>query len=245
MRTSGKAKILVIDIGGTNVKVFGPEKQDFTKIPSGNEMTAQRMVREVRSSARAKKYSLVSIGYPGPVVHGRPVGEPHNLGRGWVGFDFKKAFGRPVRVINDAALQALGSYEGGRMLFLGLGTGLGSALVVDGVVEPMELAHLPYKKGRTYEDYVGIRGLKRLGKKKWRRHVSRVTAQLKAAVQADYVVLGGGNARLLKELPDGARRGENANAFRGGCRLWQTTAKISDNGRSSGNAPKSRETGGK
>jgi polyphosphate glucokinase len=154
------------------------------------------------------------------VLHGHIVSEPHNLGHGWVKFNFKKAFGRPVKIINDAAMQALGSYEGRRMLFLGLGTGLGSAMIVDGVLEPMELAHLPYKKGRTYEDYVGLAGLKRLGKKKWRRHVNDVVGQLKAALEADYVVLGGGNARLLKKLPPGSELGDNANAFRGGIRLW-------------------------
>jgi len=176
----------------------------------------------VRTATAGWKFEAVSIGYPGAVVHGHPVAEPHNLGRGWVGFDFRKAFGRPVKVINDAAMQALGSYRGGRMLFLGLGTGLGSALIVDGVLEPMELAHLPYKNGRTYEDYVGLAGLKRLGKKKWRRHVADVVAQLEKALQADYVVLGGGNAKLLNRLPTGTRLGDNANAFIGGFRLWQT-----------------------
>src|SRR5262249_18628947 len=166
-------------------------------------------------------YEAVSIGYPGPVVHGRILSEPHNLGQGWVGFDFKKAFRRPVRIINDAAMQALGSYRGGRMLFLGLGTGRGSALIVDGVLEPMELAHLPYRKGRTYEDYVGLAGLRRLGKAKWRHHVAKVVQQLKAALEVDYVVVGGGNAKLLKKLPRGAQLGSNAHAFRGGYRLWQ------------------------
>jgi len=184
-------------------------------------MSAAKMARDVKQATAGWAYSAVSIGYPGPVIHNRPVSEPHNLGRGWVGFDFRKAFGHPVRIINDAAMQALGSYEGGRMLFLGLGTGLGSAMIVDGILEPMELAHLPYEKGRTYEDYVGIRGLKRLGKKKWRRHVMDVVKQLKAALEADYVVLGGGNAKLLKKLPPGAKPGDNNNAFRGGFRLWK------------------------
>ncbi len=183
------------------------------------------MAAAVRRAVAGWQYDAVSIGYPGPVLHGRPVTEPHNLGPGWVGFDFRKAFGRPVRVINDAAMQALGSYEGGRMLFLGLGTGLGSALIVDGVLEPMELAHLPYKKGRTYEDYVGRAGLLRLGKKKWRSAVADVVKKLKAALQADYVVLGGGNAKLLKTAPAGAKLGDNSNAFRGGCRLWKTVAR--------------------
>jgi polyphosphate glucokinase len=211
--------ILVIDVGGTNVKLLATGRKEPLKIPSGPTMTARRMVQQVRKATAGWKYTAVSIGYPGPVLHGNPVHEPHNLGHGWVGFDFKKAFGCPVRMINDAAMQALGGYEGGRMLFLGLGTGLGSALIVDGVLEPMELAHLPYKKA-TYEDYVGLAGLKRFGKKKWRRHVADVVAQLKSALQADYIVLGGGNAKLIKKPPPTARLGDNADAFRGGYRLW-------------------------
>ena len=213
-------KILVVDVGGTHIKVRATGQKRRMELPSGSKLTAKAMVAAVRKGIVAWQYDAVTIGYPGAVLHGHIVGEPHNLGRGWVGFDFKKAFGRPVRVINDAAMQALGSYEGKRMLFLGLGTGLGSAMIVDGVLQPMELAHLPYKKDRTYEDYVGLAGLKRLGKKKWRRHVADVVKQLKTALEADYVVLGGGNARLLKKLPPGARVGDNANAFRGGYRLW-------------------------
>jgi len=215
-------KVLAIDIGGTHVKVLATGRKKHVQIDSGPTLTPKKMVAAVRAATVGWKFDGVSIGYPGPVVHGHPVAEPHNLGRGWVGFDFRKAFGRPVKVINDAAMQALGSYRGGRMLFLGLGTGLGSALIVDGVLEPMELAHLPYKKGCTYEDYVGLAGLKRLGKKKWRRSVADVVAQLEEALQADYVILGGGNSRLLKRLPRGARLGDNANAFIGGFRLWQT-----------------------
>jgi polyphosphate glucokinase len=187
-------------------------------------MSARQMVRAVRQATADWQYSVVSIGYPGPVLHGKPVTEPRNLGDGWVGFNFKKAFGCPVRVINDAAMQALGSYKGGRMLFLGLGTGLGSALIVDGVLEPMELAHLPYKKGRTYEQYVGKAGLKRFGKKKWRRHVADVITRLKATLEADDVVIGGGNAKSLRALPKGVRLGSNANAFIGGYRLWKQHA---------------------
>jgi hypothetical protein len=183
-------------------------------------MTPAKMVSAVRAATVGWKYDAVSIGYPGAVVHGRPIIEPRHLGSGWLGFDFTKAFGRPVKIVNDAAMQALGSYHGGRMLFLGLGTGLGSALIVDNVLEPMELAHLPFKKGRSYEDYVGLAGLERLGKKKWRRQVNEVVQQLQSAVQADYVVLGGGNARLLKKLPSGVRLGDNSNAFQGGYRLW-------------------------
>jgi polyphosphate glucokinase len=214
-------KVLVIDVGGTHVKLLATGRKLRTEIPSGPAMTPAKMVKAVREIAKTWEYNAVSIGYPGPVVHNQALTEPHNLGRGWVGFNFQKAFRRPVRFINDAAMQALGSYEGRRMLFLGLGTGLGSAMIVDGILEPMELAHLPYKKGRTYEDYVGLRGLKRLGKKKWRRHVTDVVKQLKAALEADYVVLGGGNARLLKKLPPGAKLGDNNNAFRGGFRLWK------------------------
>ena len=211
--------VLVIDVGGTHVKVLATGKKQPVKIPSGPKMTPREMVKAVKEAAADWKYSVVSMGYPGPVVHGKPFHEPYNLGHGWVGFDFKKAFGCPVKVINDAAMQALGSYEGGRMLFLGLGTGLGSAMIVDGVLEPMELAHLPYKKA-TYEDYLGLEGLRRRGRKKWRKHVFDVVRTLRDALQADYVVLGGGNARLLKSLPPNSRLGDNRNAFRGGFRLW-------------------------
>ncbi|MFI5375268.1 MAG: ROK family protein [Candidatus Rokuibacteriota bacterium] len=212
-------KILVVDVGGSHVKVLASGQREPRKFASGPTMTPRQMVAGVEKLTRRWKYDVVSIGYPGLVVHGRPVAEPHNLGRGWVRFDYRAAFGRPVRIINDAAMQALGSYEGGKMLFLGLGTGLGSALVVDGVVEPMELGHLPYKKG-TYEDYVGQRGLDKRGKKKWRRHVADVVAGFVAALEPDDVVLGGGNVRKLKELPPGCRAGDNANAFVGGFRLW-------------------------
>ena len=211
--------ILVIDVGGTHVKVEASGQRSKREFPSGPNMTARQMVRKVKDLAKGWTFRAVSIGYPGPVVHGRPLREPYNLGGGWVGFDFAKAFGRPVKIINDAAMQALGSYEGGRMLFLGLGTGLGSAMIVDGVVEPMELAHLPYKK-RTYEDYLGLRALKRMGKKKWARHVGEVVGELREALQADYVVLGGGNVKRLKSLPPKTRRGDNRNAFLGGIRLW-------------------------
>ena len=214
-------KILVIDVGGTHVKVLATGHKRRVQFPSGPRMTPAKMIAAVRAATAGWNYDAVSIGYPGPVVHGRPIGEPHNLGHGWVGFYFKKAWGRrPVKIINDAAMQALGSYQGGRMLFLGLGTGLGSALIVDRVLEPMELAHLPYKKGRTFEDYVGLAGLERRGRKKWRRQVAEVVRELRHAVQADEVVLGGGNARLLNRLPPHTRRGDNDNAFRGGYRLW-------------------------
>jgi predicted NBD/HSP70 family sugar kinase len=213
-------RILVLDVGGTHVKLQATGHKRRVQFPSGPGMTPAKMIAAVRAATVGWKFDAVSIGFPGPVVHGRPIMKPPHLGTGWVGFDYRKAFGRPVKMVNDAAMQALGSYQGGRMLFLGLGTGLGSALIVDHVLEPMELAHLPFKKGRTYEDYVGLAGLKRLGKKKWRHQVNEVVRQLRSAVQADYVVLGGGNARLLKRLPPGTRRGNNANAFRGGHRLW-------------------------
>jgi len=216
--------ILVVDVGGTNIKIFATGRKEPIKIPSGPKMTAKKMVQEVLASTMDWKYAAVSIGYPGPVVHGRPLCNPHNLGGGWVGFDFGKAFGHPIKLVNDAAMQALGIYRGGRMLFLGLGTGLGSAMIVDGILEPMEVAHLPYKKGRTYEDYLGIRGLKRMGKKKWRRFVAEISEQLRSALEADYVVLGGGNAKLLKELPPGCRLGNNLSAFTGGFRLWDERA---------------------
>jgi polyphosphate glucokinase len=216
-------RILVVDVGGTHVKLLATGHRTPIKIPSGPTLTAKKMVRLVKQATAGWKFAAIAIGYPGPVLHGKPVSEPTNLGRGWVGFDFRKAFGRPVKLINDAAMQALGSYTGGRMLFLGLGTGLGSALIVDGVLEPLELAHLPYKKGRTYEDYIGAAALKHSGKKKWRRDVRKVITLLKGALQADSVVVGGGNARLLRRLPARVRRGANKNAFLGGYRLWART----------------------
>jgi polyphosphate glucokinase len=216
-------KILVIDVGGTHIKLLATGHKTPVEIVSGPKMTAAKMVQAVKKATSDWEYSAVSIGYPGPVLHGKVVSDPHNLGCGWVKFDFKKALGHPVRIVNDAAMQAIGSYRGGRMLFLGLGTGLGSVLIVDGVLEPMELAHLPYKKGRTYEENVGLKGLERLGKKKWREAVADVVARLKAALEAEYVVLGGGNAKRLKKLPAGSELGKNANAFRGGFRLWKET----------------------
>ncbi len=213
-------RVLAIDVGGSHVKmrVFG--RRELRQFESGPEMTPRRMVSRVHEMTGDWTYDAVSIGYPGVVLHGKVVVDPYNLGPGWVGFDFHKAFGRPTRIMNDAAMQAVGSYEGGRMLFLGLGTGLGSAMIVDGVVAPMELAHLPYKKGRTFEDFVGERGLKRLGGKKWRRTVNEVVIQLSTLLEADYVVIGGGNARKLKRLPKNARLGSNDFAFLGGFRIW-------------------------
>jgi polyphosphate glucokinase len=211
--------VLVIDIGGSHVKMIATGRTKPVKFVSEPDLTPYKMVAEVSKLTAAWKYEVASIGYPGPVLRGRVLAEPHNLGRGWVGFDFDAAFRCPVKLMNDAALQALGSYRGGKMLFLGLGTGLGSAMIVDGVVEPMELGHLTYKK-KTYEDYVGLRGLEKDGKVKWRRHVGDVVARLMAALEPEDVVLGGGNAKRLKELPPGCRQGNNADAFLGGFRLW-------------------------
>jgi polyphosphate glucokinase len=216
-------KVLVVDIGGTHVKILASGQETRREFVSGPTMTAEQMATGVQKAAEGWEYEVLSIGYPGPLFRGKPVAEPHNLAKGWVGFDFDAAFGKPLKIVNDAAMQALGSYEGGRMLFLGLGTGLGSAMVIDGILEPMELAHLPYRKA-TYEDYVGIRGLERLGKKKWRQHVAAVVEQLAAALEADYVVLGGGNSKKLKELPPKCRLGDNDNAFVGGFRLWDPKA---------------------
>jgi predicted NBD/HSP70 family sugar kinase len=212
--------ILVVDIGGTGVKILATGQSERRRFPSGPTLTPQQMVTGVKDLAGDWKYDVVSIGYPGLVLRGQIAAEPHNLASGWVGFDFQAAFGCPVKVINDAAMQALGSYQGGLMLFLGLGTGLGSALVAEGAVWPMELAHLAYKKG-TLEDYVGLRGLKRLGKKKWNRHVAFVVSRMIAALHPDDVVLGGGNEKKIKTLPPGCRAGDNKNAFRGGFRMWE------------------------
>jgi predicted NBD/HSP70 family sugar kinase len=215
------SKILVIDVGGTHVKLLITGMKHSIEIVSGPRLTAKAMVRKVKTALKGRTYDVVSIGYPGPVVHGRPLREPHNLGAGWVGFNFRKALGLPVRIINDAAMQALGSYKGGRMLFLGLGTGLGSAMIVDGELQPMELAHLPYKNGKTYEDYLGLRGLERLGRKKWQEQVCKIANELCEALGAEYVVLGGGNAKKLKQLPANATLGNNDNAFLGGFRMWR------------------------
>jgi polyphosphate glucokinase len=219
-RSPANLRVLVLDVGGTHVKVSFSGERTERKIPSGPDMTPRRMVRKVLACVAGKRYDVIAMGYPGLVIHGRIVHEPHNLGPGWVGFDFPHALGRPVRIVNDAAMQALGGYRGGRMLFLGLGTGLGTAMIVDGRLEPMELAHLPYKKDRTYEDYVGEAGLERLGRKKWEKEVHQVVAILSGALEPDYVLLGGGNARKLRKLPPHALLGDNRDAIVGGARLW-------------------------
>jgi polyphosphate glucokinase len=218
-KESGGVKVLVVDIGGTHVKILATGQTEARKFASGPGLTPGRMVAGVKKLAADWPYRAVSIGYPGPVLNGRPVAEPHNLAGGWVRYDYRAAFGTSVKLVNDAAMQALGGYRGGRMLFLGLGTGLGTALIVDGVVQPMELAHLHYRKG-SFEDYVGRRGLEKYGKKKWRKYVFDVVEELAAALEPDDVVIGGGNVKKLKELPPKCREGDNADAFAGGFRLW-------------------------
>jgi len=215
--------VLVIDVGGTHVKVLASGVEEPRRIDSGPTLHAEVMTKAVIPLVADWTWDAVSIGIPAPVHGGRVVAEPVNLGSGWVGYDFAAAFGKPVRVVNDAAMQALGSYESGKMLFLGLGTGLGSALVADGYVQPMELGHLPFRK-KTFEDYVGERALEKRGKKRWRADVLDAVRALSAALEPDYVVLGGGNAKLLNELPDGVVLGDNANAFKGGFRLWDDAA---------------------
>jgi polyphosphate glucokinase len=228
-RTKGRRakpprKILAIDIGGTHVKLMLSPHSEERKFKSGPDLTPGEMVAKIKTLTKDWKYDVISMGYPGLAGHNRPVAEPHNLGSGWIGFDFEQAFNHPVKLINDAAMQALGSYTGGRMLFVGLGTGLGSAMIVDGILEPMELGHLPYKKGKTYEDYLGVHGLERAGKHKWRKRVADAVEHLRCALEPDYVVLGGGDAKFLKSLPAGARLGDNENAFAGGFRLWAPPA---------------------
>jgi polyphosphate glucokinase len=213
-------RALVVDVGGTHVKMLAAGQKAPREFPSGPTLTAEQMVDGVRTVGVEWAYDAVSIGYPGPVLHGRPVAEPPHLGPGWVGFDYRAAFARPVKVVNDAAMQALGSYRGGKLLFLGLGTGLGSTMIVDGIVEPMELGHLPYRDG-TFEQYVGLRGLQAHGFAQWRRDVEDVVARLIAALEPEDVVLGGGNVHQLEALPPGCRAGDNANAFVGGELLWK------------------------
>ena len=215
-----RLSVLVIDVGGTKIKVGGTGRKALIRIPSGPHFTAEQMATEVKEAIGDWAYDVVSIGFPGPVTNDEIHEEPVNLGKGWAGFDFAKAFGKPVRITNDAAMQALGSYVSGKMLFLGLGTGLGSALVIDGIVAQLELAHLPYRKGGSYEDYVGLRGLRRFGKKSWRKHVARIVTMLKRAMQVEQVVLGGGQAKLLKKVPEGATMGNNTHAIEGGIRMW-------------------------
>ena len=218
--------VLSIDIGGSHVKILTSAGGAERRADSGPGLTPQQMAETVRKLAEGLSYDVISMGYPGPVTHNRPLADPANLGKGWAGYDFAAQFGKPVKVVNDALMQAIGSYEGGRMLFLGLGTGLGAAMIVDNVAQPMEVAHLPYKNGKSFEDYVGGRGLEKRGKKKWRKHVFDVVDRLRAAMQPDYVVIGGGNVDKLDELPADSRRGDNTRAFEGGFRLWRDKALI-------------------
>jgi polyphosphate glucokinase len=211
--------VIVVDVGGSHVKLLATAETERRRFESGPTMTPQEMVDGVREAATGWEWERVSVGVPAPVLGGRVASDPVNLGKGWAGFDYAAAFGKPTKVVNDAAMQALGSYEGGKMLFLGLGTGLGTAFVADGVVEPVELGHLPFKKA-TYEDYVGERGLERLGKKRWQKAVAETVEQLTAALAPDEIVIGGGNAKKLDELPPRSRLGSNENAFAGGFRLW-------------------------
>jgi len=214
--------VLAVDIGGTHIKFRTQRKSAPVKVKSGPAMTPAGMMKAITENTEGWKFDCVSLGYPGPVVHDKPLLEPHNLGKGWVKFKFDEAFdGKPVRMVNDAVMQALGSYQGGRMLFLGLGTGLGSAMVVEGVAQPMELAHLPWKNGRTYEEYLGAVALKKHGRKKWLKNLRTVMDELQEAMECEYIVLGGGNAKLVPELPKHVLRGENDNAFKGAFLLWK------------------------
>jgi polyphosphate glucokinase len=223
-KRASRQTVLAIDIGGSRVKVMTNRDRTRRAIASGPDLSAKAMVTKVKALTKDWSYDVISIGYPGPVINNRPLSEPHNLGLGWAGFNFEKVFGRPTRVVNDALMQAIGSYQGGRMLFLGLGTGLGSAMIVDGILEPMELAHLPYRGGKTFEQCVGAAALKRVGRKKWQRVVDDVLKRLLAALEPDYVMLGGGNADKIDKLPRKVRLGANTNAFEGGFRLWKKGA---------------------
>ncbi|AZO04041.1 MULTISPECIES: ROK family protein [unclassified Mesorhizobium] len=218
--------VLSIDVGGSHVKILTSAGGEMRRVPSGPSLTPDQVVASVGKLAEGLTYDLISMGFPGPVTDNKPSLDPFNLGKGWNGYDFTAAFGKPVKLVNDALMQAIGSYDGGRMLFLGLGTGLGAAMIIRNVGQPMELAHLPYKKGATFEDYVGERGLVKHGKKKWRKYVFDVVGRLRAALQPDYVVIGGGNVDKLDELPEKSRRGDNTRAFEGGFRLWRDKALI-------------------
>ncbi|MDX8462030.1 ROK family protein [Mesorhizobium humile] len=218
--------VLAIDVGGSHVKILTSAGGEMRRTPSGPSLTPDQVVASVKKLAEGLDYDVISMGYPGPVRDNKPSLDPFNLGKGWNGYDFSAAFGKPVKLVNDALMQAIGSYDGGRMLFLGLGTGLGAAMIIKNVGQPMELAHLPYKKGASFEDYVGERGLEKRGKRKWRKYVFDVVNRLRAALQPDYIVIGGGNVDKLDELPEKSRRGDNTRAFEGGFRLWRDKALI-------------------
>lgn len=218
---NAQRQVLSIDIGGSHVKIRLSAGGEEKKADSGKDMTAADMVKAVKAMADGMTYDVIAMGYPGPVIHGKPLRDPYNLGGGWVGYDYARAFGCPVRIVNDALMQAIGSYQGGRMLFLGLGTGLGAAMIVENVAQPMEIAHLPYHKGKSYEHYVSEAYRENKGTRKWREQVFKITEALTAALQPEYIVIGGGNVEHLDELPPKCRRGENALAFEGGFRLWR------------------------
>ncbi len=213
--------VLAVDIGGSHVKMKRSNADEVLRDDSGLDFNPKSMMAIIKRLTKEKPFDVVAMGYPGPVVHNKIIAEPHNLGPGWVKFDFGKAFGKPVKIVNDALMQAVGSYKGGRMLFLGLGTGLGAAMIVENIAQPMELAHLPYKKDRTFEDYAGERGLEKYGKKKWAKHIFDIVEHLTAALEPDYIVIGGGNVTKLAQLPPKCEAGANANAFKGGFDLWQ------------------------
>ncbi|MBG1233277.1 ROK family protein [Aestuariivirga litoralis] len=220
-RTKSNPIVLAIDIGGSHVKLKLSNSDEVLRDDSGLQFTPEAMMAIIKRLTEGKPFDLVSMGYPGPIIHNRILAEPHNLGPGWVKFDFEKAFGKPLKIVNDALMQAIGSYNGGRMLFLGLGTGMGAAMIAENVAQPMELAHLPYKKGKTFEDYAGERGLEKYGKKKWRKNIFDIVEHITAALEPDEIVIGGGNVVKLDELPPKCRAGSNANAFIGGFRVWQ------------------------
>lgn len=221
-----EAKVLVVDVGGNNVKLHNAADGARGRFKSGKDLTPENLVEGVAAATQGWDFDRVTVGVPGPVAHERLLIEPFNLGPGWTTFELAKAFHKPTRLVNDAVMQAVGSYDGGKMLFLGLGTGLGAALVVEDVAIPFEVAHMPYKKGRTYEDCVGRRGYDRLGRKRWEKGVHEVVGHLKAGFVADYVVLGGGNAKRLTTLPPDCRLGHNDNAFSGGVRMWQDNVRV-------------------
>jgi polyphosphate glucokinase len=217
--------ILVIDVGGSNIKILATGQPERIKIPSGRDFTPEEMVPSVQEAAKDWDYEAITIGFPGVVKHGKIAANPVNMGGGWIGFDFEKAFGCPVKIINDAAMQALGSYEGGKVLFMGFGTGLGTALVFEDLILPLEGGHLPFKQG-TFETHVGNEALKKMGRKRWTEHVYQAIAHFKRCFQPDEIVLGGGNSKLLDEIPENCRLGSNKNAFTGGFRLWEKSYKI-------------------
>ncbi len=223
---SAASRVLAVDIGGSHVKIKSSAGGEERKVKSGPDMTPALMVENIHEMAKGLDFDAITMGYPGPVHHNRILADPQNLGQGWISYDFEKAFNVPLRIVNDALMQAVGSYYGQKMLFLGLGTGLGAAMVVDNVCVPLEIAHLPYRKGRTFEDYLGEASYEKRGSKKWHKHVHRCVALLSRALQPEYVIIGGGNVDRIKVLPPNALRGDNANAFAGGFRIWTDSSLV-------------------